>query len=84
MVIRPTGDRKIHARLKMNWPLMDLIRVHPCSSAAKIVFLLLAALSLPAQDVVTLEQTGSRTGPDFEPAYAGRAIHRARANLPLR
>jgi signal transduction histidine kinase len=85
MAIRPTSDRKIHARLKMNWPPIDLIHVHRRSSAAKIGFLLLlAALSLPAQDVVTLEQAGSRTGPDFEPSYAGRAVTvRAQVAAPL-
>ncbi len=36
--------------------------------------LLLAALSLPAQDVVTLEQAASRTGPDFSAAYEGRTV----------
>jgi signal transduction histidine kinase len=36
--------------------------------------LLLAALCLNAQDVVTLEQAGSRTGPDFAAAYEGRTV----------
>jgi signal transduction histidine kinase/CheY-like chemotaxis protein len=38
------------------------------------IFLILAALSVRAQEVVTLEQAGSRNSTDFTAAYEGRAV----------
>ncbi len=39
-----------------------------------LLMAILAAFLVNAQEVVTLEQAGSRTGPDFAPVYDGRTI----------
>jgi len=61
-----------------------LIRVHPRSSAANILLLSLLAFPIHAQDVVTLEQAGSRNPADFSAAYEGRSITvRAQVAAPV-
>ncbi len=40
----------------------------------RVLLLLLAGVSVHAQEVVTLEQAGSRNAPDFTAAYEGRAV----------
>lgn len=74
------------------WPRMNAeergsnrpVRVHPRSSAAIILFLLLLVFPIHSQDVVTLEQAGSRNAADFSPAYEGRAVTvRAQVAAPV-
>ena len=61
-------------------------RIPSCPTSRHLCFslLLLTAFSLPAQDVVTLEQATSRSGPDFAAVYEGRAVTvRAQVAAPL-
>ena len=78
MVIGTTGNRKIPALTE------SLRAAHRRDRFPAIVILLLAALPLPAQDVVTLEQAGSRNPADFSAVYEGRAITvRAQVAAPV-
>jgi signal transduction histidine kinase/CheY-like chemotaxis protein len=74
MVIGTTGDRKIPA-------VSSVARLAP---SLRMGLVLLAAFPIHAQDVVTLEQAGSRNAADFSAAYEGRAITvRAQVAAPV-